>query len=125
MPNQTPVSGAGQRHRTTIADNTAGFVEDYVERHFNVERPNQRWVADFTYVATSRRFVNVAFVIDVFSRRIGGWRCGFDDVEMATQEWGAWFNQERLLEPLGKVPPAKFVVYRWCTLIPIPLGVMT
>ncbi len=37
-------------------------------------RPNQLWVADFTYVATWRGFVYVAFVIDVFARRIVGWR---------------------------------------------------
>jgi len=37
-------------------------------------RPNQPWVSDFTYVATWRGFVYVAFVIDVFARRIVGWR---------------------------------------------------
>ena len=37
-------------------------------------RPNQLWVSDFTYVATWRGFVYVAFVIDVFARRIVGWR---------------------------------------------------
>ena len=37
-------------------------------------RPNQLWVADFTYVATWAGFVYVAFVIDVFARRIVGWR---------------------------------------------------
>ena len=37
-------------------------------------RPNQLWVADLTYVATWRGFVYVAFVIDVFSRKIVGWR---------------------------------------------------
>jgi transposase InsO family protein len=39
-------------------------------------RPNQLWVADLTYIATWRGFVYVAFVIDVFSRRIVGWRVG-------------------------------------------------
>ena len=39
--------------------------------------------------------------------RDGPWR-GFEDVEMATLEWVAWFNQERLLAPLGYVPPAEF-----------------
>ena len=38
--------------------------------------------------------------------RDGPWR-GFEDVEMATREWVAWFNQERLLAPLGYVPPAE------------------
>ena len=45
-----------------------------VDRHFTATRPNQLWVADFTYVATWRGFVYVAFVIDVFARRIVGWR---------------------------------------------------
>ena len=48
---------------------------DLVEaRSFTATRPNQLWVADFTYVATWAGFVYVAFVIDVFSRRIVGWR---------------------------------------------------
>jgi putative transposase len=42
---------------------------DLVERNFTAARPNQLWVSDFTYVATWRGFVYVAFVIDVFSRR--------------------------------------------------------
>lgn len=45
-----------------------------MQRAFVAERPNQLWVADFTYVATRRGVVYVAFVIDVFSRRIVGWR---------------------------------------------------
>ncbi len=183
----------GQRHRTTIADTAAERAQDLVQRQFHAERPNQRWVADFTYVATWRGFVYVAFVVDVFSRRIVGWRAhttmrtalvldaleqalherlldgalvvqsdrgsqyvsmrytgrlaaagaapsvgsvgdaydnalaetviglfktevihrdgpwrGFEDVEMAALEWVAWFNQERLLAPLGYVPPAEF-----------------
>ena len=47
---------------------------DLVARAFTATRPNQLWVSDFTYVATWRGFVYVAFVIDVFSRRIVGWR---------------------------------------------------
>jgi transposase InsO family protein len=47
---------------------------DLVDRHFVATRPNQLWVADFTYVATWRGFVYVALVIDVFARRIVGWR---------------------------------------------------
>ena len=48
--------------------------QDRVKRHFAAERPNQLWVADLTYVATWAGFVYVAFVIDVFARRIIGWR---------------------------------------------------
>jgi putative transposase len=47
---------------------------DLVDRQFTATRPNQLWVADLTYVATWAGFVYVAFVIDVFARRIVGWR---------------------------------------------------
>jgi len=47
---------------------------DLVDRTFTATRPNQLWVSDFTYVATWTGFVYVAFVIDVFARRIVGWR---------------------------------------------------
>jgi transposase InsO family protein len=59
---------------TTEADSAATRPADLVERQFTATRPNQLWVADFTYVATWRGFVYVAFVIDVFARRIVGWR---------------------------------------------------
>ncbi len=183
----------GRRVRTTRPDDTATPSADLVQRQFAATQPNQLWVADFTYVATWRGFVYVAFVIDVFSRRIVGWRAhttmrtelvldaleqalhdreldgrlivhtdrgsqyvamrytdrvlaagaapsvgsvgdaydnamaesviglykteviyrrgpwrGFEDVEYATLEWVAWFNTQRLLEPLGYVPPAEF-----------------
>ena len=65
----------GDRHRvTTIAADDASRPLDLVERDFTAERPNQLWVADLTYVATWLGFVYVAFVIDVFSRWIVGWR---------------------------------------------------
>ncbi len=47
---------------------------DRVNRQFRASRPNQLWVSDFTYVSTWQGFVYVAFVIDVFARRIVGWR---------------------------------------------------
>ena len=53
---------------------TAARPPDLVERTFAAQRPNQLWVSDFTYVATWHGFVYVAFVIDVFARRIVGWR---------------------------------------------------
>jgi putative transposase len=184
----------GGRVRTTCpAGDPATAPQDLVQRQFTAERPNQLWLADFTYVATWRGFVYVAFVLDAFSRRIVGWRAhttmrtdlvldaleqalhdretdgqlvhhsdrgsqyvsmryterlaaagvapsvgsvgdaydnalaesviglfktevihrrgpwrGFDDVEYATLEWVAWFNQQRLLEPLGYLPPAEY-----------------
>ena len=183
----------GRRVRTTRPDGLADRPRDWVHRHFTATRPNQRWVADFTYVATWRGFVYVAFVIDVFARRIVGWRartsmrtdlvldaleqalydrtcddvlvhhrdagaqyvsihytdrlaeCGIaasvgtcgdsydnalaesiiglyktevtytdgpwkhvEHVEYATLEWVSWFNTERLLEPIGYLPPAEY-----------------
>jgi putative transposase len=59
---------------TTQAPPAADRPRDLVDRRFTATRPNQLWVADFTYVATWRGFVYVAFVIDVFARRIVGWR---------------------------------------------------
>ena len=58
---------------TTRADAT-DRPADLVDRQFTATRPNQLWVSDFTYVATWRGFVYVALVIDVFARRIVGWR---------------------------------------------------
>lgn len=183
----------GRRVRTTVPEAAAERPLDLVQRQFSATAPNQLWVADFTYVATWRGFVYVAFVIDVFSRRIVGWRAhttmrsdlvldaleqalhdretdaqlvhhsdrgvqylsvryterlaeagiaasvgsrgdsydnalaesviglykaevihhagpwrGFEDVEYATLEWVAWFNTQRLLEPLGYLPPAEY-----------------
>jgi len=57
---------------TTVADEAALRPPDLVNREFKATRPNQLWVADITYVATWVGFVYVAFVIDVFSRRIVG-----------------------------------------------------
>ena len=64
----------GRKCRTTTADDCAERPLDRVKRQFQASRPNQLWVADFTYVATWSGFVYVAFVIDVFARRIIGWR---------------------------------------------------
>jgi putative transposase len=59
---------------TTQASPATERPADLVDRQFTATRPNQLWVADLTYVATWRGFVYVAFVIDVFARRIVGWR---------------------------------------------------
>jgi transposase InsO family protein len=180
---------------TTQADESALRPPDLVERDFRASRPNQLWVADLTYVATWTGFVYVAFVIDVFSRAIVGWRVSnslrsdlaldaleqalharrdtdglvhhsdrgvqylsiryterlaeagiersvgsvgdsydnalaetviglfktevirqrgpwrnIDAVEFAVLEWVDWFNNRRLLEPLGYVPPVEYEV---------------
>jgi len=65
---------AQRRVRTTIADPAAARPLDLVDRRFAASRPNQLWVADFTYCPTWDGMVYVAFVFDVFSRRILGWR---------------------------------------------------
>jgi putative transposase len=183
----------GRKFKSTIPDDAARRPPDLVDRDFTAERPNELWVADLTYVATWRGFVYVAFVIDVFSRMIVGWRVssslrtdlaldaleqaiysrsgtvglvhhsdrggqylsiryterlaeagmepsvgtigdsydnalaesviglfktevirrrgpwrGLEDVEFATLEWVSWYNTQRLLEPIGYVPPAEF-----------------
>ena len=182
----------GRKCRTTIPADCAERPLDRVKRQFQASRPNQLWVADFTYVATWSGFVYVAFVIDVFARRIIGWRVArsmhaelvldaleqalwsrsdikgvihhsdrgsqylsiryserlaeagaqpsvgsvgdsydnalaetiiglfktelihrrgpwrhLEAVEYAALEWVDWFNQRRLLEPIGNIPPAE------------------
>jgi putative transposase len=84
----------GGRPRTTRADPNAARPADLVERQFTADRPNALWVADITYVPTWSGMVYVAFVTDVFSRRIVGWRLDtsmrtdlpLDALEMAI--WG-------------------------------------
>jgi putative transposase len=184
----------GKVIRTTISDSKAPCPLDKVNRQFRAERPNQLWVSDFTYVSTWQGWLYVAFVIDVFARRIVGWRVSssmrtdfvldaleqalyarqperdstlvhhsdrgsqyvsiryserlaeagiepsvgskgdsYDNalaetinglykaelihrrapwktkeaVELATLEWVAWFNDQRMLEPIGYIPPAE------------------
>ncbi len=184
---------------TTTSDTNVPRPADLVERDFRASRPNQLWVADITFVATWSGFVYVAFVTDVFSRKIVGWRvsrslrsdlaldalemalwargknaeglihhsdrgCQYlsiryterlaeagavasvgsrgdsydnalaetinglyktevirrkgpwkniDDVEFATLEWVDWFNNRRLLEPIGDIPPAEYEMLYW------------
>jgi transposase InsO family protein len=183
----------GRKCWTTISDDTLARPADLVNRQFIAMRPNQLWVADITHVATWSGFVYVAFVIDVFSRHIVGWRVSrslhtdlvldaleqalwsrtkteglihhsdrgsqylsiryterlaeadidasvgsvgdsydnalaetinglyktevirhrgpwknIEGVEYATLEWVDWFNNRRLLEPIGDVPPAEY-----------------
>jgi transposase InsO family protein len=64
----------GKKFKTTIPDESATRPLDLVDRDFSATRPNQLWLSDLTYVKTWSCFVYVAFVIDVFARRIVGWR---------------------------------------------------
>jgi transposase InsO family protein len=182
----------GKKVKTTVADRAMPCPLDRVKRQFKASRPDALWVVDFTYVSTWQGFVYVAFVIDVFARRIVGWRtsstahadfvldaleqalhhrrpdkglvhhsdrgsqylamryterpkeAGIDPsvgsvgdsydnalaetinglykaelihrrgpwkskeaVELATLEWVHWFNHQRLLQPIGNIPPAE------------------
>jgi putative transposase len=64
----------GKVVRTTIPDKGTPCPLDKVNRQFKADRPDQLWVSDFTYVSTWQGWLYVAFVIDVFARRIVGWR---------------------------------------------------
>lgn len=64
----------GKSVKTTRSDKDAATPDDLVNRRFMAERPNQLWVADFTYVSTAQCFVYVAFIVDVFAGVIVGWR---------------------------------------------------
>jgi putative transposase len=184
----------GKPVRTTLQDKAAPCPLDHVNRIFHAPAPNMLWVSDFTYVSTWTGVVYVAFVIDVYARRIVGWRTSrtahasfvldaleqalherrpaqrgglvhhsdrgsqyvsiryserlaeagiepsvasvgdsydnalaetinglykaevihrrgpwrsFEAVEFATLTWVDWFNNRRLLEPIGNIPPAE------------------
>jgi putative transposase len=70
------IRGASRARKrfTTRADPTAERAPDLVKRDFTASRPDQTWVADFTYCSTWSGIVYVAFVVDMFSRRIVGWK---------------------------------------------------
>src|SRR4051794_22727456 len=83
----------GKVKRTTVPADVAARPGDLVDRDFTAPAPNRLWVADLTYVATWSGFVYVAFVMDVFSRRIVGWRCSTSlraDLALDALEQGLW-----------------------------------
>jgi putative transposase len=124
----------GKKVRTTFSRKDAASG-DRVNRQFVAERPDQLWVADFTYVSTWQGFAYVAFIIDVFAGLIVGWRVSssmettfvLDALEQAlwarrptgtihhsdkgsqyvSLAWVDWYNNRRLLERLGHIPPAE------------------
>ncbi len=198
----------GKPVRTTVSDKAAPCPLDHVNRQFRAPAPNMLWVSDFTYVSTWSGFVYVAFVVDVFARRIVGWRAsrsahaGFvldaleqalherrpvggrlvhhsdrgsqyvsikyserlaeagiepsvgsvgdsydnalaetinglykaevihrrgpwrslEAVEFATLEWVDWFNNRRLLEPIGNIPPAEAEANYYAALDDTPMA---
>lgn len=83
---------------TTVADPGAARAPDLVRRHFTAERPDQLWVADFTYVPMGSGFGYTAFVIDAFAGLIAGWECSPSKraafVERAIRQATAWRRRE-------------------------------
>ncbi len=65
----------GKKRRTTVADEAAlERARDLLQRNFTATRPNEKWVADITYVRTWNGFVYLAFILDCYSRMIVGWQ---------------------------------------------------
>jgi putative transposase len=104
----------GRRCRTTVGDDSANRPVDLVNREFKADRPNQLWVADFTYVATWVGFVYTAFVIDVFARRIIGWRVAramSSELVLDALEQALWSRSatEGVVTATGAVSTCRFV----------------
>jgi transposase InsO family protein len=93
----------GKVVRTTVPDATAACPLDRVHRQFKADRPNQLWVSDFTYVSTWQGWLYVAFVIDVYARRIVGWRVSSTmrtDFVLDALEQALYARQPQRSEPL-------------------------
>jgi putative transposase len=93
-------SGAlrGKRVRTTIPSADDQRPQDLVDRDFTATAPNQLWVADFTYVATWSGTVYVAFIVDVYSRMIVGWRAATSmstELVLDTLEHAIWARRQQ------------------------------
>jgi len=93
----------GKKKRTTIPDSEAPQPADLVNRDFTAASPNRLWVADLTYVATWSGFVYVAFIIDVFSRFIVGWRASTSlrtDLVLDALEMAIWVRRRENITEL-------------------------
>jgi putative transposase len=89
------VRGRPKTRRTTVPQLVARPA-DLVGRNFTAAAPNRLWVADLTYVGTWTGFVYAAFVVDVYSRRILGWRCAGHlrtDLALDALEMAIWTRQ--------------------------------
>jgi putative transposase len=83
----------GRPRRTTIPADVAERPRDLVDRRFHAQAPNRLWVADLTYVRTWAGFTYVAFITDVFSRRIVGWQASTSlrtDLALHALEQAIW-----------------------------------
>lgn len=93
----------GKKKRTTIPADVSPRPADLVERNFTAAAPNRLWVSDLTYVSTWTGFVYVAFVIDVFSRLIVGWRVSKSlhaELALDALEMAIWRRQRQDLSGL-------------------------
>lgn len=89
----------GKKRRTTVPADVAARPADLVERRFVATAPNRLWIADITYVATWSGFAYGAVIIDVFSRRIVGWRVANTlraDLALDALEMAIWSRDESL-----------------------------
>jgi putative transposase len=97
----------GKTKRTTVAAEPSGQrPRDLLDRDFSAEAPNRRWVADITYVPTWSGFVYVAFVVDLFSRRIVGWRASTSlraDLALDALEHALWQRARQAQDVTGVV----------------------
>jgi putative transposase len=92
---------------TTRADNRAQRAPDLVDRDFHAQRPNQLWVVDLTYVPTWSGTVFTAFVSDVYSRRIVGWRCAATmptELPLDALEMALWTRERAGHTDAGRLP---------------------
>jgi putative transposase len=93
----------GKFVRATWPDQAAVRPADLVDRVFRADAPNRLWVADLTYIKTHTGWVYVAFVIDVFSRRIVGWQASRSlrtDLALDALEMAMWARRGEDLEGL-------------------------
>ena len=88
---------------TTHQDKSHPRAPDLVNRDFTATRPDELWVADFTYCSTWSGVVYVAYVLDVFSRRVVGWKASRSmtaDLVVAALDMAAWTRRHTTLEGL-------------------------
>jgi putative transposase len=92
-----------KKWRTTFPDETAPRPADLVNRQFTAPAPNRLWVADLTYVSTWQTVAYAAFIVDVFSRYIVGWRVAVSlrtDLVLDALEQAVWFRSPEDLSSL-------------------------
>ena len=93
----------GKPFKTTVSDKSASCPLDHVNRQFHAPAPNRLWVSDFTYVPSWTGFAYVAFIIDVFARRIVGWK--------ASRQAHAGFVLDALEQALHERRPAGQLIH--------------